>query len=84
MPGIEREPVIPDVTAIAARVVGPFAVVAVETQRLQRAEAKGVPVSAVRWMVVGDAGGNDPTLSQALGAERLATELITSPFAPAS
>ena len=45
---IGRQAVVADVAAIAARVVGPFALVTIGAQRLQRAEREGVPIAAMR------------------------------------
>jgi hypothetical protein len=63
MPGVERQAVGVDVTTITTRILRPFAVVAIEAERLQGAEAEGVPVAAMRWVMIGDGSDNDPTLS---------------------
>ena len=45
---IERHSVVADVASVAVRVVGPFAIVAVAAQRLQRPEPELVPVALMR------------------------------------
>jgi hypothetical protein len=80
---IDRQTVVADVAAIALRVVGPFALVAIEAQRLQRAEAERVPIAAVRRVVVSEGRQCDSPLLKAGSAQGLDLELMAGALLPA-
>jgi hypothetical protein len=81
--GVDGKTVVADVAAVAMQIVGPFPLVALEAQRLERPQAEGVPIAAMRRVVIGDAGGINPALGRARPAQRLDLELVRRPAPPA-
>jgi hypothetical protein len=79
---MDRKPVIADRRAIAVRVVGPFALVTVPAERLQGAEAEGIPVASVRRVVIGDRRRRDAVGLEAGSAQRLERELVAGAPSP--
>jgi hypothetical protein len=54
MVGVDRQAVVANGAPIAMRIIGPFALVAIGAQRLQRAKAEGVPIASMRRKMIGD------------------------------
>jgi hypothetical protein len=80
---INRQAVVADVATIPVYIVSRLALVTIEAQRLQGAEAEAVPIAAVRWVVVSDGRRRDSPLLEAGGAQGLDLELMAGALFPA-
>ena len=80
---IDRQTVIAYVAPISMRIVGPFALVTIAAETLQRPEPEGVPIASMRRIVVGDRRRGDAVPREAEGAERLDSKLVVSALSPA-
>lgn len=83
MARIDREAIVANRRAIAVRVVGPFALMAIAAETLQWAEPEGVPVAFVRRVMIGDRRRREAIPREAKGAQRLDAELMMSAPSPA-
>jgi hypothetical protein len=84
MPLIERPTIDSDLRIVAAVNYDSFArVVAIDAERLQLADPELVPVSAMRFDVIGDPGCDCHAALDAHSAQRLITQLQPTPAAPA-
>jgi hypothetical protein len=82
MARIDRIAVGADIAAIAAPIVRPFPLVAVDAKRLQRAKAEGVPIALMRRVVVGDGRRRHPVRPHAGGAKRMGLKLVALALLP--
>lgn len=83
VPRVDRQAVLADIASISVGVVGPFLVVAIRAQRLQRTEHKGVVIAAMSRVMVGDRRRREASSLAAQNAERIETELVSAPPSPA-
>jgi hypothetical protein len=68
MVGVDRQAVVANGAPIAMRIIGPFALVAIAAERLQRPEAELVPIAFVRRKMIGDRRRRHAPLFVAQGA----------------